>query len=434
MVAARSHFPKENPKSSLGNDRKIGVPLPKVPEPPPDETATEYRFRLLKWARSCYGNHDKRLDACQRVPLPNGWGVDVVRNPNSQTAHFVGLEQCSRVWTCPVCSQRITNERRKELSFALAAAQRKGWTAILVTYTLRHKYNDLLESTVAALQGSLRDFKSGRAWQDIKREYGVQGGVKSLEITFNENGWHPHAHELMFLDVPADRVNIPGFKNWLADRWLAMLEKHGFDASYTHGIDVKTADSEIASYIAKWGHEPRELSGGVEYEIAKAPNKKAHRDGLTPFQLLEAVSGGDARARVLFQEYARCMEGKRQLVWSPGLRAALEMDAELPDEQIPLFETEQESYVVAEFSKQEWRRCAVYELQPIILQLCAAGATEALRAVLRQRDIYADIFDPPDVTSSASHIEKQQIEQPAASSEIYVQTTLPGVAERVNYA
>jgi len=418
------YFPKENPKSSLGNDRKIGVHLPIIPEAPPDESPTEYRFRLQKWARSCYGNFDHRLEGCCVRPLPGGWGVDVVRNPNTNSAHFVGLEQCSRVWLCPVCAQRITNQRRKELSFALAAAKQKGWTAVLVTYTLSHRADDLLVNSVDALQRSLRGFKSGRAWQEVKHEYGVQGGIKSLEITYGENGWHPHIHELMFLDVPADRVNIPGFKNWLADRWLAMLAKNGFSASWERGLDVRTADSEIASYIAKWGHEPKELSWGAEHEIAKAPNKKAHRDGLTPFQLLEAVSGGDARARVLFQEYARCMEGKRQLVWSPGLRALLEMPDELPDEQLPLFDTSEENYTILELSKEEWRRCAIYELQAVLLKLAGEGDTAMLRVVLESRHIRGEVYDPPVREEIVIGVKKAQINELPGESEIYSQTTL----------
>lgn len=431
MAQDSPYFPQENPKSPLGTDRKIGVPMPKIPEAPENESPTEYRFRLQKWARSCYGNHDKRLEACCISPLPRGWGVDVVRNPQTGTAHFVGLEQCSRVWTCPVCAMRITNQRRKELSFALAAAKLRGWTPVLVTYTLSHHYSDPLAHTLDALQRSLRGFKSGRAWQDIKHEYGVQGGIKTLEPTFGENGWHPHVHELMFLDVPPDRLNIPGFKNWLADRWLAMLAKNGFSASLAHGLDVRTADSDIVDYIAKWGHQPRELKWGAEHEIAAAPVKKAHRDGLTPFQLLEAVSGGDARARVLFQEYARCMDGKRQLVWSPGLRKLLEMPEELLDEQLPLFEAEQESYTILELSKDEWKRCCIYELQPKLLLLAGEGDIDGIADLLAARDIRGELHEQPPDDFKAKSVEAAQIKQPPGSSQIHEQSTLFRVSDEV---
>lgn len=431
MVQQGSYFPKENPKSPLGTDRKIGVTVPTVPPAPENETPNEYRFRLQKWARSCYGNFDHRLNGCCIRTVPGGWGVDIVRNPETNSAHFVGLEQCSRVWTCPVCAQRITNQRRKELSAALAAAKLRGWTPVLVTYTLQHRSSDLLAHTMDALQRSLRDFKSGKAWQTIKHEYGVQGGIKALEVTYGENGWHPHVHELMFLDVPKDRLNVPALQNWLADRWLAMLARHGMSASYVHGLDVRTADSAIADYIAKWGKEPREQSWGAEHEIARAPNKKGHRDGLTPFQLLECVSGGDAKARVLFQEYARCMEGKRQLVWSPGLRDQLQLPDELLDEQLPLFDESPAAYVAVEISREEWKRCCIYELQPLLLELAGQGDLVTLRAVLKIKEIQAELHEQPPDDYEAQSVDAAQITQPAAGSQIYAQTTLFRVSDEV---
>lgn len=431
MASQRTFPTKSDTKTPLGNDRKIGVPIPTVPLAPEDETPIEYRFRLQKWARSCYGNYDHRLNGCCIRPLPYRATVDVIRSPAHESAYLDGAEQCSRVWTCPVCAQRISNQRRKELSFALAAAIKKGLTPVLVTYTLRHSADDLFEHVLNAVQASVRDFKSGRAYQDIKYEYGIQGGIKSLETTFGEYGWHPHIHELMFLDLQGVTLNTAALKKWMADRWMAILEKHGFSASFEHGLDVRTADSEIADYIAKWGREPREKTSGVEHEIAHAPNKKAHRDGLTPFQLLECVSGGDRRARVLFQEYARCMEGKRQLVWSAGLRKLLEMPDELIDEQLPLIDEDEANYTILEIAITEWRRCCTYELQPMLLQLCAAGATEALRAVLAQRDIKAHVHEPPDRTIAESEIKVRQANLVNNSSPTFQQHTMPGLPARI---
>lgn len=433
MVANALPAAKQQPKSSLGTDRKIRVHIPAIPPAPDGETPSEYRFRLQKWARSCYGNHDDRLMGCCIRPVPGAHGVQVVRNPETGTAHFVGLEQCNRVWICPVCAQRITNERRKELSYALAAAKQKGFTAVLVTYTMSHQYSDLLEASIGGLQAAVRDFKAGRGWQDIKAEYGVVGGIKALEVTFGENGWHPHVHELMFLDIDPAKVNVEAFRKWLVDRWLAMLEKHGKSASIERGLDVRTADSDIADYIAKWGHQPKELAWGAEHEIANAPNKKAHRDGLTPFQLLEAVSGGDARARVLFQEYAHVMSGKRQLVWSAGLRALLEMPDELPDEQLPLFDVTEKAYIAVDIPADEWRRCCIYELQPRILGLVAAGALIHLQELFRRRDIEAVFLEAPNIEKAQTDELPGRPNFYAETTLIPVQATLPGMNTAVRY-
>lgn len=433
MVAISLPASQTQPNSSLGNDRKIRVRIPEVPASPDDESPNEYRFRLQKAARSVYGNYDSRLAGCCIRPLPTAAAVEVVRNPETNSAHFRGLEQCSRVWTCPVCAQRITNERRKELAFALAAAKKKGWTAILVTYTLRHSGQDFFAALLMALQAAVRDFKSGRAYQDIKREYGIQGGIKALETTYGEYGWHPHVHEIIFLDVPAANVNIHGLKKWLADRWLAMLDKQGRSATFEHGLDVRTADSDIAEYIAKWGHEPKEMSWGAESEVAGAPNKKAHRDGLTPFQILEAAGAGDISARLLFREYAQVMEGKRQLVWSPGLRALLEMPDDLPDEQLPLFDATPESYTIITISPEEWKRCCIYELQSKILSFAGIGAVTALREVLARREIRAQIHEPPAESVVEKEIRLEAGPGRVDASPTLSQPTLPGITTGVRY-
>lgn len=429
MVESAFLGSQNQPKSSLGTDRKIRVQVPTVPAPPDGETPSEYRFRLQKWARSCYGNYDHRLSGCCIRPLPGGYSVDVRRNPDTGSAQFVGLEQCNRVWTCPVCAQRITNQRRKELSEALAAAKLRGWTPVLVTYTVQHEGSDLLEHLLARQEAALRDFKSGRAWQEFKSEFGLMGGIKALEVTYGQSGWHPHIHELMFFDLPREMINPNKIKSWLAPRWITKLQLQGLNASFEHGLDVRTADSEIADYIAKWGHEPRELAWGAEHELAKAPNKKAHQDGLTPFQLLEAVSGGDRKARVLFVEYARALDGKRQLRWSPGLRKLLQLPDELTDEQLPLIDESPAAYVAASFTPENWKRICLYELQPLVLELIGQGDLRTLNAVLKIREIYGYLYDPPD--DRPPDVEEKLLPTVNGSKPIYSQLMFEGLpAER----
>lgn len=387
-------------ESVLGNDRKI-----RVPKLPDDdhliiESATEKRYRLQDIARQLVGGRDGRLQRCLRAKLPLAASVEVRRNPENNTAHFRGLEVCSRVWTCPVCSARITNQRREELSKALAAAKLAGYFPILVTYTLRHSYRDKLETVLDALQGALRTFKSGRAYQDIKHEYSVLGGIRALEITYGENGWHPHIHELIFLEKPISEQQISGLKKWYFDRWKATLQKVGFDASFQHGIDIRTANSDIADYIAKYGREPHEQGWNVEHELAKAPSKSAHRDGLTPFQLLDSHDVGDDRAGQLFIEYAVVMEHRRQLVWSAGLRKLLQLPDELLDEQLPLIDETPEVETVIEFDAKGWVRCCLMGIRGEVLFHAAAADYSGLRRLFTRYNVQATVIEPspPSVT------------------------------------
>lgn len=379
---------------SLGIDRKIGVPkLPSADEQF-SESSTERRYRLQDIARHVMNNRDGRLQRCLRARLPEAATVEVRRNPATSSAHFRGLEVCSRVWTCPVCSARITNQRREELSKALAAAKLAGYFPILVTYTLRHSHRQKLEIVMDALQGALRRFKSGRAYQDIKDEYSLLGGIRALEITYGENGWHPHIHELLFLEKPISDMQIGGLKKWYFERWQATLQRVGFDASFQHGIDIRTANSDIADYIAKYGREPLEQGWSVEHELAKAPSKSAHRDGLTPFQLLESHDYGDDRAGQLFIEYATVMQNKRQLVWSAGLRKLLQLPDELLDEQLPLIDETPEIETVIELDGKAWARCCWGGIRGEILFHAAAADYTGLRALFRRYEVQATVIEP----------------------------------------
>jgi hypothetical protein len=214
-------------------------------------------------------------------------------------------------------------------------------------------------------------------------------------MTYTENGWHPHVHELVFMGVKMSPGACENLKNWLVERWVDCLRKEDYDASYEHGIDVRTADSKIADYIAKWGREPREMSWNIEHEITNAPRKTARRSGLTPFELLEAYDIGDKRAEGLFLEYADAVSTRQQLVWSKGLRALLKLPEEITDQLLPGFEEEPTTYTALEIDQKSWNRVMLHDLRGALLWLVAKGDWATLRALLRKYDIRADIHDAP---------------------------------------
>lgn len=65
---------------------------------------------------------DERVSECLRAVAPSADQVDLFHNPARSSARYANLIVCSRVWTCPVCAARITEERRRELTLAAAAA------------------------------------------------------------------------------------------------------------------------------------------------------------------------------------------------------------------------------------------------------------------------------------------------------------------------
>lgn len=412
-------FSGESPTDvPLGSDYKTHV---RNSLPPPEKYASEspadYRFRLLRLAQRVQGIHDDRLNRCHQQLAPNTATVEIRHNPTSNTAHFRGLFVCNRGWTCPACAQRISNARREELTAAFVAAKKLGFGVVLVTYTVRHDERQALAPLWDALTAALGLFKSGRAWQDIKAEYGIVGTIRALETLYGDNGWHPHVHELIFTKQAINSAGVAGLKSWLSDRWLVKLKLMGLSASVERGIDVRTADSDIAAYIAKWGHEPKEQTWGADHEMAKLASKKSHSKGLTPFQLLECFGEGSKRAAALFQEYAAAMASRLRLRWSTGLRALLALPDEQPDEQLELIE-QPVTYTAVEFTALEWKKVCAYEIHSMVLDLVSVGAFPALRQVLGRRGIHPIYHNPPVLMPAA----------PAAP------TSVPSSAERLEQA
>lgn len=356
------------------------------------ETSKERSFRLQEYAAALLP--DERVAKCLRSIAPGHHGVEVMHVPDEGRAYYRDLITCNRVWECPVCAQKITSARREEISEALAAARVLGWTPVMVSYTLRHHLGDALDGLLDGLLESIRAFKSGREYQDIKEEYGIVGGIRTLEPTYGVNGWHPHCHEILLLDLksilgenyPYISSILQGLEKWLKERWQEVVKRQGFDASYEHGLHVIEADADIAEYVAKYGHEPQESRWTASDELARSPTKKAHYDGLTPFQLLERYGReGDKQAGALFVEYVRCFKSRNQLVWSRGLRAALGLDLEKSDDEIT--EEVPEAAVAAFLLPSAWWEIVRTKQRGQLLAVLAAGGVPALRGWLADRGI-----------------------------------------------
>lgn len=132
------------------------------------------------------------------------------------------------------------------------------------------------------------------------------GSVTATEVTGGgAHGWHPHFHVIVVLDGDEDLTP-------LCDAWLASLRGAGLDGAGA-AFQAQGADA-AGSYITKWG---------AAEELTLSQRKKGRgRTGRTPAQLLAAsCDETDREAGYLWAEYAEVFHGRRQLVWSRGLKA-----------------------------------------------------------------------------------------------------------------
>ena len=318
---------------------------------------------------------EQRVAHCMWTPasLPGVNDVSVLRRNGE--ARFSGLQTCGSVWACPVCSAKITEVRRQELHQLMAWAKGEGHTVLLLTLTARHKRTDDLKRLLRGMGEAKRRLRQSRAWRGIKGD--IVGTVTALEVTHGDNGWHPHYHEIIILEgrVP-DAPDL--IDEALRGPWLHCLGKEGLSGAGA-ALDVRDG-SQASKYVAKFGDDA-DTGWGLPEEMTMSKSKSGRRGGRSPMQLLRDSTAGDEEAGQLWAMFARAFKGKRQLVWSNGLKDLAGV-GEAEDEEIAEGEeyTPDEDEVIARIPKQLWYQ--VRHLRAEILEAAETGGTMAVMQLL----------------------------------------------------
>lgn len=319
----------------------------------PDHVDDSIRIRYRRLHRASVLLPNTRLAQCSWRPAPQAAYVLACFKPDDERSYYANLIQCDKP-LCPICGFRRAEAVRHELSVALSQAQKMDYFPVMITATVQHHADDQLADLKTALATAWDKTFSGRWYDDLCAEYLIVGKTKSWEVTFGakgrNNGFHPHIHALMFMSTELVGHWVDEFGDKLRERWIAQLNKLGYDASWAYGLDVTTANSRIAEYITKFGREPVQKTWGAETEIAMSAVKRSHDDGMTPFELLAAADGDPEalwrlsavlhldrpdvladRAGRLFVEVFSAFERTAMVHWGKALWRALEMDEALAE-------------------------------------------------------------------------------------------------------
>lgn len=304
------------------------------------------RFELLSAARDLfvwkglqtgleYGQNWHRTAKCQYVPHGSDVGINVSCEHNS--AFFTGLISCGSVWACPICAVKIQERRRQEIAAAIDWAYKHGLQPVMVTLTFPHYQWQQLSDLIAQQTDALHRLRAGNPWTKFKQRMGYRGLIRSLELTYGENGWHPHTHELWFLKRDADAEDM---KVKILERWEKCCARAGLldpenaaqvEAFRAHAVDVK-GNCSASDYMAK---QDDSRHWGADREIAKGSTKAGRAKGKHPFRLLAmAYQDGDKQAGARFIEYAQVMKGRRQLFWSHGFKALVGIEDRTDEELV----------------------------------------------------------------------------------------------------
>lgn len=335
--------------------------------------------------------------------------LHVLQEKTSGNAFYAGLMQCGNVWTCPHCAAKIERKRATEIDTAMqwayketknnkqrgASADRvNGTQAMMLTFTFPHARTDRLDDLLDRFNAALRSMRSGKAWQKFRKSVGYRGLIRATEITLGANGWHPHTHELWFVDqgITAEEV-----KERILPRWINALIKHGFinaDDSKAianamrRALDVK-AEVHSGEYLQKISRELEITPESIgisktrgNHELARASTKIGKSKGLAPFQILRKAGDGSAYHWEKWLEYIAAVKGKSRLFWSPGLKKLVGIDKDKTDEELATEQTE-EADILGLIECREWgliRKSGVDKAG--VLSAAETGGWAAVRAYI----------------------------------------------------
>nr|CDL66379.1 unnamed protein product [uncultured bacterium] len=257
-----------------------------------------------------------------------------IMHDGSRPAGYTGIERCSSIWACPHCSAVIRAGRATEIQQAVEAHQEQGGELLFFTGTLRHHQGDDLATTLDAVLEAWRKMTGNRPWKERKQRHSITGYIRSIEVTHGANGWHPHAHVLLFLDEKMSADELADFRSWIFNQWSNSVEKAGGKRPNEQGLDLQPVDKKgkvIARYISKIQDEKKWTAGA---EMARADVKNGRGNSITPLQLLDEETEMDERTRAtLWREFYSATKGRRAITWSRGLKARYEI-GEQTDEDI----------------------------------------------------------------------------------------------------
>lgn len=304
-----------------------------------------------------------RLIRCGRVPLGSDVGV---HRRSSGEAYFSGLTTCGSIWACPVCSAKVRHRRSTRLASALDRHLAAGGGLAMMTLTTQHNAGDSLAETLeAVMSGWRKDVLAGSWWKGLSARFGITGWVRSVEITYGANGWHPHIHALLLLDEPLQLADRWELESRFAARWVARQEKRGRSCSAeAQALSHVTTPS---TYVAK----VQDRDGGTmaHLELLRS-DLKTGKGSAQPFDFLDFLQAtGEAKWASLWNEYVETTHGRRAIT-AGG--AAKDMLGAETDDELAVEEVEAGS-LVAMICIDAWRRIFAGQREIEVLEAVEAA-------------------------------------------------------------
>ncbi|WP_162128196.1 protein rep [Flavobacterium phycosphaerae] len=273
---------------------------------------------------------------------------------------FNGLANCGGYWRCPVCAVKISENKKELITRIITAHQSKKMSIGFLTLTVRHSKHDTLKKSLDKILSNYRTIQNQRFYSRGKKDIGLIGQIKTLEITKSwENGWHPHLHLLFFYNHN-DVNSIQKFQKNFISKWFKFKDNNGL----LRAQNQKMVTSDISDYLAKYD---------ITSEMTKG-NIKGSK-GLTPFTALGKLALNDfenhkekAYLYGMYCEYVEQTQGRHYVNISKSISKLYH------DEIKDLNKTDQEivdevtiDEILLKISIPIWKKIAQHDLQPLVI-------------------------------------------------------------------
>jgi hypothetical protein len=323
----------------------------------------------------------------------SGPAIVATGQPGSWQCRWTGVLTCGHIWTCPVCSVRIRNERCARV---LRAFQAAGGRWQMISITIAHHRGERLARLLNGLAAAWRRTRQGGLIQRLWKRH-VSASVRAYEQTWSpENGWHPHAHIVLRTDEWTVRpyewkrrggkpcgLGVIDERQELVDRFRQCVRRELGDDNVPdldraivwseplaigEGEELSAQQHRLTRYMFKLGLE------------VTSPNKSARkRRSKTPWQLAEDGARGNVLARDLWLEYCRATRGHRMIELDDRAQQWAKKPRELIDYSEPLRKTDPKERVVIPIDALELRRLREYEsFDPAILAKILSDASASI--------------------------------------------------------
>ncbi|HBC3926829.1 TPA: protein rep [Vibrio parahaemolyticus] len=395
----------------LGNATELRTPPSKVEK---INEARRLRYSLQDQARLVLWDADARKNSkgyqvqhrtctCNRLSISEG--ADIYKSREHSKAHYGGLMRCANSRTCPVCAATISERKGNELRLAANQREALGLKFSLLTFTAPHTQFDRLDVLKQQMLDACAAFWRGSPAKRFKEKYGIVGHIRSFEVRYGSNGWHPHFHIIVVSkrELPSTR-RVKGkvclseqSEDWIKvlEMWQSAARRSGLKAPNEHGMDLQNG-TEAGEYITKYGGDDEILKTkkgkSVTWDMADEMTKghiKTGKDSLSPFEIL-ALSGNaeteEERKKytLLFREWSKASERLTMLKWSRGLRALFGLSkTDRSDEQI-LAEQDDKADLLCHVSTKQWQYIVCNGLRAKLLEL--AEGKDPIRAICEFMD------------------------------------------------